>query len=378
MTAGALRSALKVLFWNVHLFGETAMVRKVGSDTLVETVLNFRDMDRAKRLARLLLGLKEEPHVIGLAEVWDPRLRQLLQDRLRAVYPYSFHGPEGVGLGPLFQRIVEAGRELSEKNKFGLGPQDFDPERLMSLFVARRYDTNLLARGARRLLLPSDDTFASLVAADFRDQTLLGAGLLFFSKTPFLWDPRFLPHPVRVEAGRLAMQGGIQAVVASPSTGRPVYLFVTHLAEGVSKEARRARTAQWTEHLKTLETAADQDLIYMGDLNITGEAIRRWGRGFGPIREYRRMRDHLRPRLSDTYRSLHHDPQLEPGWTFDDRNPISAQKGIRPPPGGGAMRIDYIFHSRGLDPRDCRVLRNEIPSGEDALSDHFPLYAEFG
>ena len=86
-------NALKVLFYNTHLFGDNPGWGHALTRFVTGYPQKYFDPERAAGLVRALRDRGSRPDgldVIGLCEVWDNRYALMLTRELKPLYPYSY------------------------------------------------------------------------------------------------------------------------------------------------------------------------------------------------------------------------------------------------------------------------------------------------
>jgi endonuclease/exonuclease/phosphatase family metal-dependent hydrolase len=330
-------NAYTALMYNAHLFGRTAEYFRAGGADRQETGFYFHD---AERLPEIIGALrKTNADFVGLAEIWDGGMSAALQDELRDLYPYAAVSPAFPGLGALLSRAYELWPRLAEALFAEEGG-------IVNLFSRRHYSLG-------KTSLISDNRIGLSLASFLRSGSVLGAGLLFLSRHPFV-SRQFIPHPVRADWEHLAQKGVLWAPVRLPD-GQILRTSVGHYQEGVSAEALSARRAQIRKTSETI-ASAPEPVLAMADYNVAAGTL-----------EYEWMMGVLQ--------------LLDPGSeeTYEDPNPyqdkLKAPRTLKP----STRRLDYILHSEDIEVLSVQALNGEFHAscGRYPLSDHRPVLAHF-
>lgn len=335
--------------YNTHLFGRTGMIEKRP------TSLVYQDERRADEICSRInkqAGVDSGPHFVGLKEVWDDELGKGIELGVREAYPYRISSPSARGIDEILECLQEKWPRISKILK----PRT---EGLVEFFARGHYSVEVsFWQGIIRYCL-NEDRMIWLLEHLLGLPKFLGAGLLFFSKYPIVsWE--FIPYAAKADLERLIIKGVLKVELQTPD-GSTFTVALTHLQEGASAHAQKARARQ-VDQLASLKPD-----VAMGDFNFIA-------------REYEPAQKRLG--LTDSFRLLHPDPISEPGYTYEHnnpKNPYSSRLGVRSAPGQGPQRIDFIF-TRNFTPIACDVPAEEFISddGNYFLSDHHPVRATLG
>lgn len=157
----------------------------------------------------------------------------------------------------------------------------------------------------------------------------------------------------------------------------PIRVLTTHLQEGHSEDATKARHLQ----LRGIHDLIPpkQIAVVLGDLNAVAESLgtKRHPSGvLQPTEEYLRMRRTLDRGLRDAFREAYPNPVEEPGATYDHTGPFAGRLGVSDAPGRAVQRLDYILHTLHFGTEVAHVDREHLRFRDHYLSDHFLLSAK--
>ncbi len=358
---------LTVTTLNTHLFGRLGLT---GPEQQ-ETRFYYKDEERLEGITGYLRTTR--PDIVGLQEVWDPTYAHHLRAYLSDLYPYAMQTPWENGVSVVIQAVGST---------FGI-----DPER-----VAEKTNAVIreLARNHYQIshswILKLFDKVVPEDAGLWLVQRLLGirdvwgAGLLFLSRYPIDRERSgFHPHERRAENDRFTGKGILRTVVSIPGNGRVMFLM-THLQEGASRAAVRARTNQLRQ-MRRLIDKSDFPVIALGDFNIerdqrTLPAQRERRKSPRLTPEFMEMRDILA--LEDAYCSLGLSHRTRhPGHTYH-HGPIARKLGIPESTRERELVIDFILHDSNFGVLAASVDDIDFfldPEKRDPLSDHRPVRA---
>lgn len=354
---------------NLHLFGQLAMSGREQKPT----PLYFRDMERADAIVDYFL--QSGSQIIGLQEIWDPHLARQISVGLKGRFPHQVFTRWERGIDVAVRSVVRS---------LGIEPAAVEDatDRIVREIAMNHYQLShsLLTRILRRFM--TEDVIAILAQRLFRIPPIMGAGLLFLSQYPIdKFQTNFEPHLLKADWERFTHKGTVRAVVTIPGMG-PVTVLTTHLQEGVSKSARRARDEQ-IRGLRRLIDRSDYPVIALGDFNVERDQ-----RSTRPPENERRKR----PRRTDDFKKMIDILGLQdtyshfwfrnlsdnPGHTYSG-GPFAGLIGFsQEDEENHRSVIDYILHDRNWEVDVAEVddrhffldAAHTVP-----LSDHHPLTA---
>lgn len=335
-----LSPTFSALTYNARLWGNTGLA---GGQT---TRLYLDDHRRVEQIADRLL--KTDADIIGLQEVFCPEMQSHLVQRLGQVYPHHARSLTYDGVDQSIRTVHRRWPRLG-------GLYERNIQKVVDFFTLSHYE-----RAGWMTRLPkvfvSEDAFLKFLFEASENQFLWGAGLMLFSKHP-LRDLSFHPHPARADLEWFAEKGVLKAVVALPE--RPLTAMVTHIQEGQSPRAARARRRQF-EHVGEFLREGARALL-LADMNVAEKNLA----------DHREMVARLLEAGGrDCFRAVHPDPHGVPGNTYRVGSDFErALLGDSHRFEGDDQRLDYIF-ARGIMPISCRVLEREFRG----LSDHSPVF----
>lgn len=343
-----MSSYFDVCSLNCHLFGDTA---RPGGIRLLR--LYHNDADRAKTIGTNLGYLK--PDIFGGQEIWSPKEAEILYSAANGlenhgkIFDVFRAGPFQRGFDEVLDRhaatnrAIRAFRNLRELSKTypvmtGIAEQAFDVLTGIAAFGDRQ------TRAGLGLLEPIESRLRTWLDGFVRNQLILGAGVVLFSRYPVspcptlnqVIDgpmPDFFPFEEKYGIEQGAQKGVLYGRVHFP-WGQSVTVMVTHLQEGVTPKTKRVRRNQIIELAQLIETTPGPHIVML-DANINGEMMKegKWQ----AIREYTEMLEILG--LKDAF---------PPGaWTYDAANQFAKRVGRhRQTP--RHQRIDYILVSKSI------------------------------
>ena len=353
---------LSVLVHNVHLFGENALA---GGR---ETCFYYRDRERVEHIIDHIRRVDAD--LVCLTEVWDPRLRQRIQEALRDQYPPSHFFPDP----DIEERENHQGIAAIREHLLKRWPGPL--ARLMDRHTPAIVEAITQNHYGGELLGGVEDALAVVLKDRLQIPNLVGHGLLVFSKEGFIpRSGRMIPLGEMAGLDRLSGKKMAHVTFEGPG-GVEIDLLATHANEGTSREVQNARkrhTLKAVRHIQEIEARRWAQLgvgvtLFVGDFNVPAQFFKTPDQ---MTPEYEWLQERFdRCGLVDGCRAF--CPQNERAFTFDNDNPFSRRK--KNDATEEPCRIDYIWGSRSLRWLDFRVLRDFLHQGE-ALSDHFPIYA---
>lgn len=329
-----------------------------------ETVLYWKDKERVPAIIEKLESCGAD--LIGLTEVWDPQIMKSLIEGLKDVYPYHCASPTGHG-------IEAAVYHLRNRHPVLAWWSDLDTEPIVRVFSQGHYrdEDKGVVDGIKKFL--GWDRLA-LVHAILGFPVYWGAGLLLLSRYPLEDDATaFCQHPKKVGLERFTSKGVLRTRVHLSERSRAT-VMLTHLQEGPTPSASRARKRQLKQISKLIKAARPDPVLVMGDFNIIAEAPNGFHWRLEPTPEYLLMKDILG--LQDSYRSIFPNAEDYPGITVSSDHPAARNLGVDQAYAGPDRRIDMIWYSPHFQTVGSEIPENYITEG-DQLSDHFPLAARF-
>jgi exonuclease III len=331
------RISLSILVYNTHLFGETLVTGAIG--------ISHQDNRRAEIIATKINSSGAD--IVGLVEVWDDKVHDIIINAVRGVYPYSYdQGRNDVNLWPWSLQLT--GHGLLLLSKYPLSETDF---------------------------------------VEYKDRN----GEDAVSRKGIITAKAELPNP---SAG-----------------GSPIKVrfFLTHTQAGETpedKENRKKNIRQLQEFIQPNGNVKRNDkdipIFCLGDFNVIAECF-----GTGSpneeckepgqkTSEYQQMLSILQEEekvgLTDFYRELHSNFNEYPGYTYlsegeDQPNKLITRFARKDAKSKVHQRLDYIFYSQKgsaikVTPTEAKVLEgytySDSNSGEEMdLSDHEPLWGKF-
>lgn len=256
----AENSPVGAMFFNAHLFGDVLPLAESAA-RLRGDRLKYRELERTELIGTELarLGTPDSgPAIVGLCEVWDENLADVLRFLTSSVFPHQFR--------PV--RFNQAG--------------------------------NLLGSG---LLLLSKHPFVRTpeFGAYWRESSIIDLVL-------------------GGEADSYSQKGFVRAMIALPSGGH-LAMFFTHLQAGADsryQDIRRDQLKQIAFYLRlTKEQFPGDPIVLMGDMNIAAETSSATATA---RKEYTDALKMLA--LKDAYRIVHPNAKQDRGYTSHPDNTL--------------------------------------------------------
>ncbi len=357
-------SELRILSYNVHLFGKTAAI-VVNKILQKDRTLYFQDERRAAEIGKRLLDREGNAayDIVCLQEVWDPGLLDIIEEQVGDAYASKVIS--GFGLNDYLYAIQKQGTPISEVDWSNQAPTD--PLDWKKTFKPLGGGVVILLREG---LKDKQESWGSYgVFAD--DDAYADKGVRSRSKA----DP---PGPVFA-------------------------VFNTHMQSnskywGNVQQPQIEQARERIQKYKGKNHHPGSLAIFTGDLNIQAEYTEKNEREDSrekakqPTTHYNWMMQRFAAEgtsLRDAYRVVHPPAKdsadnFEAGFTVDSGKHLLARKFAREPD-DDAKRTDYIFVANSeaanatAEVTECTAERWTYQSdtdGELDLSDHFPLTAK--
>lgn len=254
------KSSVGAMFFNTHLFGSRLPVARALAE-LKGDRLEYRDLQRAELIASELVRLGAEqtgPGLVGLCEVWDDDLAEILIHSTSLVFPHSYRPAKFNQAG----NLLGSGLLLLSKHPFVRTPE----------FGAYWKESGSL-------------------------EPILGG-----------------------EADAHSQKGFVRAIILLPS-GERVAFFITHLqagAENKYQDIRRTQFKQIAFYLKNTRTYfPGVPIVMMGDLNVAAETS---SAAASARKEYTDALKTLG--LKDAFRIIYPNVKKDRGYTSDPKNTL--------------------------------------------------------